>query len=156
MNEYEAIHERVVLEWMKFVSTAQLSPGILFRSRPQLHGPIAEDITKTLFFEIEAQVLGKRLPDKTVESDEILFFEYPASPFQHWKLKHKDSWWLRWFIRRYPIIIAEKAKGCRLEVRWSMAEIYPEQGINTDIGRKYIVIDRPVSRSIYWEPPVEY
>lgn len=96
---------------------------------------------------IEARVLGRDLPSKEVTVNEIVFFEHPASPFQHWKMRHKDSWWLGWFVRQWPVIIAQHAKGFTLTATWDMNLVFPEQekAKYQGLGKEYLVVEEPRS-----------
>jgi hypothetical protein len=139
--------DRILAEWILVKESVQIAPGIFLQDL-NIRDSYMHQTLRTLALEIEACVVGQRRPDKVVESKEVVFFEYPASPFQHWKFKHKSSWWLKWFTKKYPVIIAEKAKKCTLSVSWAMTDVYPEQTrVHPTLGEQYTLIDPP--RSIW-------
>lgn len=63
------------------------------------------EILEGLIIELRAYILGEKLAEKEVEINEerSVFFEFPRSPWQHFKKNHRWSWWLGWFVRRWPV-----------------------------------------------------
>jgi hypothetical protein len=153
-NRFEQeIRKCVTLEWQHVVNEIRLEPGI-FVQPPEVVRSYTADALNCVTVRLEASVLGKNRPDKKVTASKTVFFEFPASPFQHWKLKHKDSWWLKWFVRNNPVIIAQNARECFLEASWSMADVYPSQTIaEPRLNEPYVMINDPISR--VWERPHE-
>lgn len=50
---------------------------------------------------------------------------FPASPFQHWKQKHAESWWLRRFVTRWPV--REQHVKVDFQEAWQEMAVYPWQ-----------------------------
>jgi hypothetical protein len=70
--------------------------------------------------------------------------EFPDSPFQHWKHKHADSWWLRRFVRRWPV----RNRQVSLIVECERWRVFPHSKIrlpNRDFG-KPVLITQTTSR----------
>lgn len=151
MNFEQEIREQVTLQWQRFIARVPISAGMYFEN-PQIMDAMLATSMHELVTSLEVLVLGKQLPDKTVTASEPIFFEYPASPFQHWKYKHQFSWWLKWFINWRPIINAQKVKIASLEATWTMQQVYPDQTITDPrLGDPYVVINQPRQR--YWTTP---
>lgn len=154
--QFQQRFERITMEWQYIRAALPIAPGIFIQDPKIVDSYIGQGL-RSCAFELEALVLGQTRPDKVVETTETVSFEYPASPFQHWKFKHKTSWWLKWFIRHRPIIIATQLKQCKLRTSWDMADVYPLQTVITEprLGEPYVVINSPVHTTKVWEVPDE-
>lgn len=134
-------YNQVQLNWLVFRSRVPLSPGV-FLSDPQ----IADYVYGEGIAVLEAHVLGRKRPSKVVEESNVTFFKMPASPFQHYKHKHKDAWWMRWFVKKRPVIYTEYGRESKLSVSWDMSDVYPEQTKISylDNSHPVVVIEEPV------------
>jgi hypothetical protein len=70
-------------------------------------------------------VLADRLPPLDIDRKTKAFFDFPSSPFQHWKSKHADTRWLGWLVRRWPVKTTEHVREVRLIVHLSRYRTYP-------------------------------
>ena len=59
---------------------------------------------QTLMLRLESHVLAHQIATGT-ERHLIAYdlFKFPASPWQFFKQRHADSWWLGWLVRRHPV-----------------------------------------------------
>ncbi len=83
-------------------------------------------VTNDLVYRLGAHVLAERLPPVEVTRETTVEFQSPASPFQHWKQKHAQSWWLRWFVGRWPVRQDTTVKTATLTVDLTKYRSYPE------------------------------
>jgi hypothetical protein len=147
MESFEQeIRQHVTMQWQTVVNYMEFAPGV-FVQDPEIKRDYMRKSFETLLLGVEAVVLGQKRPDKVVNISEPIFFEYPASPFQHWKFKHKYSWWMKWFVRWRPVIITQKVKTCEVTVSWAMTDVYPNQTVvSPQLGQPYVIIDAPNSK----------
>lgn len=76
---------------------------------------------------MRSAVLTFDLPGHKVERDHRVTFEEPASPWQHWKRAHANSWWLRRFVARYPVRTVELSETIHFSAEWQEYVTYPWQ-----------------------------
>jgi hypothetical protein len=106
------------LERLKVGMAGRIHPSILSTAE-------VEYTTKNLLLQIHAYILADRLPPESVTERARVSFAHPLSPFQHWKHKHQYSWWLRWFVRRWPVTLAHEIRVVELEVILERYRTYP-------------------------------
>lgn len=78
---------------------------------------------------LATMVLTDKLPPVEVDRKTTAFFAFPSSPFQHWKQKHADAWWLRRFVKRWPVWTTQHAQEVRLIVHLQRYRSYPEADV---------------------------
>jgi hypothetical protein len=83
-------------------------------------------LTLDLIRSVTAEVLAEKLPPERVERSQTFGIDFPASPFQHWKQKHATRWWLRRFVRRWPVRTERLTREARLTVNLERYRTYPE------------------------------
>lgn len=67
-----------------------------------------------------------------------LHLDFPASPWQHYKQKHANAWWLRWLVVRRPVVL--KTHSQQRDVVFERYALYPESALQTrELGRPIIV-----------------
>lgn len=115
--------DNLTLERRRYDVQAEL--GMFTRSSMKLEQ--REDIFRDrLIYRLTADVLAEKLPPERIERTSEFFWEFPASPFQHWKQKHDRSWWLRWFVARRPVRRVRHAKVATLEVNLERYRTFPQ------------------------------
>ena len=88
---------------------------------------VVEDfLTNGFICRLTADVLAEKLPPERIERSSKFFWEFPASPFQHWKQKHEKAWWLRWFTTRRPVRRVKHTKVATLEVNLERYRTFPQ------------------------------
>jgi hypothetical protein len=105
----------------------RLRVGMAGRIHPSILSTASvEYTTGKLLLQLHADILADRLPPETVTERARVDFAHPSSPFQHWKAKHQESWWLRPFVRRWPVALVHQIRIVELEVNLERYRTYPE------------------------------
>jgi hypothetical protein len=76
---------------------------------------------------ITGTVLGQSLPGGVYRTSATAKFEYPASPWQHFKRNHSRAWWLRWLVKRRPVQTAKAYRTARVEFDYEHNVVFPMQ-----------------------------
>lgn len=126
MFEGSPFFKEEYLEWMSIrnqqLTQRELLPGVNYGEvkTVQLNGPL-EYMKDQMIVEINAHVLGKKLPSFTVTDTQ--FFNAPKNPWQHFKDMYADKWFMRWIVERWPIkFIKQKVE---LTATWDQWAAYP-------------------------------
>lgn len=114
-----------VFDWIKFGLQQRLPSGV------HLDGALMQDFLEDeLVLKINGYVLGKRQPKvKTVSQPTTMEIYVPRTTWQFFKETHKLSWWLRWFVERYPVKYTRFEDSRTLEVTVDVTTIYPYQDV---------------------------
>lgn len=78
---------------------------------------------------LTTHVLADKLPPVEIDRKVSAFFTFPRSPFQHWKQKHANAWWLRRFVKHWPVRTTQHTQQVRLIVHLERFRTYPEASI---------------------------
>ena len=89
---------------------------------------------KTMRVEMNSYVLADHLADDSYSRTEV--FKAPTSPWQFFKQRHAESWWLRWLVQRRPVVTDRH-----------------EVTVTVDVAR-YLGYPQAPSMSQTWGPPV--
>lgn len=102
---------------------------------------IETSVVRDLFADIlglrlETELLTDRIASDTYVGSTITHF--PASPWQFFKLRHAESLWLRWLVRRRPVRTEPHRAG--YSVTWDKRATYPDARIRFDdeLGRAVV------------------
>lgn len=103
---------------------------------------------RTAYARVTAQVLALDLPELTWSHTEIIQFINPDGWWQHWKLDHIDTWWARWFTRRWPARTRTDIRRITYHVDVTRAALFPEApDVPTEVmeivGPPRLHVDRP-------------
>ena len=94
-----------------------------------------EDFLGGLMFRLESEVLGEKLVGGTYAG--YGHKDFPTSPWQFFKQRHADSWWLRWLVVRRPVVTERHTIKAEVEVE--AHRTYPESRIAIpDMGQPVI------------------
>lgn len=93
------VAEKVVLERRRLSKTFYVSH--MMRAEPYL---LYDDLAAEMI-RVESEVLAERVVSDTQTVAGTV--EFPESPWQFFKARHADSWWLRWLVRRRPVRYAK-------------------------------------------------
>lgn len=110
----------IVLERLK-VGKTRFIPQETYVQIVEGWDPMRQEV-RGMILEVEAYVLA----DKCVEDQQVYrpLFWFPSSPWQHFKHKHRESWWLGWLVRRRPV--RQTAWGKSMEVDFTRYATYPK------------------------------
>lgn len=126
------------LEMMEFGLSDYLRvhPGRLGSFSEEQLAVLLKDTAEGMRVKLATFVLTDKLPPVEVDRKVQAFFAFPRSPFQHWKQKHADAWWLRRFARRWPVRTTQHTQEVRLIVHLERYRSYPEANVPvpTDFG----------------------
>lgn len=97
-----------------------------------IKGSVHDDdfMADRVLLKFTSQVLGHRLPAVTETQSTSILFRFPATPWQHFKRDHADSWWLRWFVAWRPVVLKGHRQHVELSVNMERHHVFPEATIN--------------------------
>lgn len=148
MPEY-LTNEQLEAEWLQIRNRRSISKGV-FTEMKLIEDELSH-IYNVMYADLNAFVLGKSLPPEVKMVSIDFEFEYPASPWQMFKEKHKDSWWMRAFVRRYPVQSNTVKKNKRATVSWDKKAIFPDQELvkwKEKLGDPVVILSEPF---VKWE-----
>lgn len=94
------------------------------------------DVLGPLMLRLESQVLAEKLVGGTYTGTGHK--DFPTSPWQFFKQRHADSWWLRWLVVRRPVNTERHTITAKVEVE--AHRTYPESTIAIPaLGRPVVV-----------------
>lgn len=124
--------EKVVLEQMRVAASTSVA-------RPVLEQATLNSWVDPLVDSLVARLESYVLADKTV-GDSLsvaLVLTFPTSPWQFFKQRHAESWWLGWLVRRRPVR-TERHADTRV-VTFERYNTYPEATIRVrELGRPVV------------------
>lgn len=120
---------RYMFEWRKvgvvqavsreFLEDHGIPPGV-----QDVDVTVAEDLfADRMIARLRSWVLTHQLAEHEVIRTRTV--EWPATPWQHWKQRHAEAWWLRWFVARRPVRMQEQVVDFR--EAWQELAAYPWQ-----------------------------
>jgi hypothetical protein len=138
--------EQTTFNWQKFASRYQIPPGVELDFALE-HGRLGD-----MFVELRAYVLGNKLQSSVFKHTEIAEYDFPRSPWQFFKLRHLNAWWLRWFVQKWPVLTNVHTQDLDIELNFDVTEIHPERNyaIPRDFGRPVTVLAQPNLIDTYW------
>lgn len=98
---FPPLGKEIRLDRVRFEARARVSPEVLDRIEGSSY---VDDLTHDLVLRLQAEVLE----DKVAESTYRMTVPYPATPWHHFKHRHRDAWWMRAIVRHWPIGFTEK------------------------------------------------
>jgi len=107
--------------WLK-TNSRQYVPSTVLTGVAYSDIKVMEDhLQDAMMYEINAHVLGKKLPEFSVTETKI--FNTPKNPWQHFKDMYADKWFMRWIVQRWPVkFIRQKLE---LTASWEQWAVYP-------------------------------
>lgn len=110
-------------EWMSVKSREYIPndvlSGVLYDSK--MKEDFFTPMHDAMVYEINAKVLGKKLPDFSVK--ETKTFNMPKNPWQHFKDMYADKWFMRRLVRRWPVKFIKQ--NLTLTATWEQWATYP-------------------------------
>lgn len=79
-------------------------------------------------------ILAEKLPPDRVIRPVSVVFNFPATPWQLFKYQHRDSSWLGWLAKRWPVRMMSATKTATLSVELQKYHAYPKA---KDLPPKY-------------------
>lgn len=131
---------RIVMERRRVANSTYVSRNAIV----SMHDPISHlaDEADRLMLGIESHVLADRIATSTerhlVAQHSCSF---PTSPWQFFKQRHADSWWLGWLVRRRPVRLDARTKTYHRTVTIGRDVTFPEctRQYPDDFGRPVVV-----------------
>lgn len=115
--------DKLVLERMRVGARQVVGASVVESMRLEQW---VEPMSRGLVHALTAEVLAEKLPPERIDKSQTFGMDFPASPFQHWKQKHRDSWWLRWFVQRRPVKTDRYEKTAFLTVDLERYRAFPQ------------------------------
>lgn len=124
--------------------SAEIKRRVLNRERVGVHRAISRYVLENAQFEViedEAygmllRLVSEVLTERIVSETQTVHLDVPASWWDAFKQTYSDSWWLRRFVRRYPVKLTRLSNDVRFE-RYAR---YP----NADIPKQVTPLGRPI------------
>lgn len=85
---------QVALEQRKVGAALEVSRQASLSVRPDV-------LADRLLMQLESYVLAEKLVGDTKTVTGAI--DFPSSPWQFYKQRHAESWWLRWLVNRRPV-----------------------------------------------------
>lgn len=117
----------IILERRRYGASLEVGQYVWDQMRFQEETRI--DIAERLIHSVCTEVLAERLPPERVEQAETFGFDFPVSPFQHWKQKRAGAWWLRRFVQWRPVKTERFEMEARLVVNLERFRTFPKADI---------------------------
>lgn len=135
----EAIEaEKITLDWRRWVAAQQVSHQWLADARLTV---MHDHVFPSLIVRVERDVLSDKRAEDTYEKT----LAVPTSTWQFFKNRHRDSWWMRWYVRLRPV--DTNAWQARLVVeRW---QTYPEARLPREQYGRAVIFEQV--RGPWWE-----
>jgi hypothetical protein len=121
--------DEVVLEWRTISQIQAFDPDLPFGLSKAQWAAERDMIRNRMLVRLKSAVLAFRLPGHSATEQRTVSFKVPASPWQHWKQKHQDAWWLRWFVARRPVRTEVLSETVELTTVWEDYATYPWQTV---------------------------
>lgn len=99
------------------------------------------DLVASKRLQFEAHVLSHRIAEATQSTTVTMGLDFPASPWQFFKQRHADSWWLGWLVRRRPVRTQRQTKSKRVTLTIDRFHEFPEAKVVVppeSFGRPYV------------------
>jgi hypothetical protein len=133
-----------ILEWIRFRYSQEFSNELLVRMSPSY-------FADTTIIELKTGILGERRDDRHYRVPFTHTYTVPETTFQVFKYNNSGRWWMRWFVRRYPIKTGTQYSRGHAEVDLTEHILYPYQAIaNRKLGPYVRVAE--TQTSIEWSP----
>lgn len=120
-NNRLAEDNQLILSWHKLGAQTLLSREMVEDARFD----VRETLTGDLLMQLQAYVLGEKLPENTVTATGSVSVEYPASWWQHFKHTYRAHWWIRALARRRPPRMQTKTETGTVTATWHHMTAYP-------------------------------
>lgn len=114
------------LDWLKYGLAGRIPENLVVSADFRAGEDFFRD---EIVWRLSTKLLHERLPDRYYTASDTVWWDFPRSPFQHWKRNHAESWWLGWFVRRWPIKTDRIYRTATMEVDINDYLTYPYQTI---------------------------
>jgi hypothetical protein len=96
------------LEQLVARSVQRLPRDVAYR----VEADMFRDVFDQMVFEVSAYVWAEKLLEQTmvVPFSGASWFDFPSSPWQHFKDRHRAKWWMRWYVHRWPVFVETHRK----------------------------------------------
>lgn len=132
MEEGKVIVDQKILQMMLFTDSFRVERDFIVSIDQDTANAIMQD-------EINVRIEKMMVTDLVAADHEVVTFraEWPETTWQTFKFTHRDSWWMRWFVKRYPIRMKDIREDKVVLINRYLA--YPEAVIkSTQLGKPFI------------------
>jgi hypothetical protein len=117
-----------LFEWQKIASALPIAREFLESMPPGIQDPAFSFspmgfALDQVVLHLRAFVLTHDLGEHSVTRTKTV--DWPATPWQHWKQRHAEAWWLRWFVARRPVRMQTEVVD--FHEAWQELAAYPWQ-----------------------------
>ena len=123
----EITTEQFTLEWLKVGLQTRIPQTVMDTIEVRAW---RDDMLDDMVFALRAKVLADQLPPEKITRRRDVSWEVPASPWQHFKQHHANSWWLRWLVTRRPARLDTHRKMVEFTVDLRRYRTYPEARVS--------------------------
>ena len=127
-------YDQIALQWQRFASKQIVPKEALFRCAHL--DSFYDSILQELVLSLSSYALADKLAPK--EYTVTHSFSKPSSSWQHFKLNHEDSWWMRRFARRWPPRLIGETKSTTIQIDTMVA--FPHSGYYPENLGKPVII----------------
>ena len=119
-NREELLVSEKILDFLRVYKSVRVKNDIFFSSDYMI------DFNQWRVM-AEKDMLVEHLADDFYYVDTI--HSWPASPWQFFKDRHRDSWWLNWLVHRWPVEYQQTTETGQIKVKRYLG--YPEAEIKS-------------------------
>lgn len=138
--------QRAFLEWVPLRNTYVQGP-LYGLDVPEMR-TFYRLVFDQLWIDMRTRVLAYTIDDFTAHDQRTVYFDLPASPWQHFKQHHMRAWWMRWLVTRRPVRTIRLSRTVRMTATWTDRAAYPWQNaipVTTRLGTPVRMVEMVVS-----------
>lgn len=135
-------YEVVQLRWDQYEMVTDIPSELLANTRARFY---TYDNARDMYgLRIQSDILCDDLEPEVVEAVKTVEYSYPAATWQMFKHRNGKRWFMRWIVRRRPVVMKVERKTITAVVRIERRDIYPSAKYTRELGKSYrkIVITR--------------
>jgi hypothetical protein len=91
-----------ILTWKQIAYQTLLSHEELYHLHPEFEVDEITNVIEGMIFRIKCHVLTDTLKERSISSTKTVKYTKHLTWWDMFKDHHKDSWWFRRFVRKYP------------------------------------------------------
>ena len=142
MSDGEVIYgERKILEALRFSDSIWIGDNTKVVAEEVAEGEVKQRLIRLTRHVYTDQIAEEHYHDSAA-------YYFPSSPWQFFKQRHQDSWWLDWFVRRWPVQTDTKIANLAVTVGRYVG--YPDLQVREDALGKSVIYE-PVRLEKWWE-----
>lgn len=131
--------ENIELRWDKYIAHLEVPAELLDNTKAKVYG--SEALLNVYLLRVQTDILCDDLEPEEVEAIETVLFWFPATTWQMFKKNNAERWFMRWFIKRWPIRMHGERKTVTLNATIRRRDIYPSAKYVKELGQSYRKIE---------------